>query len=478
MKILKNIPFLTKDSSKNQFSFLPKDSIINYEEVNHNLEEIPNVKDPKHKDKLYFIYDKQSDRFVYFFESNIFIFSSKGTLDKFTKVELCETVKMAAVEYNYNFLLLLTKSNQAIIAELKNHIYDNYNIFDKGNFLGGFFIKRKPDSDNKFCKLVMVSDKNFIISKIYVEQTEKGEIIFKRKNNFFTSKEMKIFNYFYNSDFNVVIFRVEKCDFALVNLKSKYCYETFISLNHININNIMMMSTFLVRNIYHKLYFIHMNAKIIEFYGLKDLKKNKPPKVIQLEFGVYNQNIKLQFTNNLIFIYNDNNIYIYDIKSKTNNKILTMYYRTNREYLNFYKNIKVCGDYLAIGTNIYKTKFLQETYFNKNFKENEKETFFITLRRDNTKHIIKKVLIDIFDNYEISKLYEYLTVLIKNNSRNVKIINYNKKNVYQIMFQGKNYFYLNRDEIFALFSRKIKDRDPIKIIQFMGINYIYIKQII
>ena len=159
MKILKNIPFLTKDSSKNQFSFLPKDSIINYEEVNHNLEKIPNVKDPKHKDKLYFIYDKQSDRFVYFFESNIFIFSSKGTLDKFTKVELCETVKMAAVEYNYNFLLLLTKSNQAIIAELKNHIYDNYNIFDKGNFLGGFFIKRKPDSDNKYCKLCMVSDK-------------------------------------------------------------------------------------------------------------------------------------------------------------------------------------------------------------------------------------------------------------------------------------------------------------------------------
>ena len=59
------------------------------------------------------------------------------------------------------------------------------------------------------------------------------------------------------------------------------------------------------------------------------------------------------------------------------------------------------------------------------------------------KHIIKKVLIDIFDNYEISKLYEYLTVLIKNNARNVKIINYNKKNAYQIMFQGKNFFYIN-----------------------------------
>ena len=305
-----------KSKKNTTFSFLPKDSIIDYEEVHHNLDEIINIKESKYKDKLYFIYDKQSDRFIYFFNSNIFIFNSKGTLEKYTKVELSETVKIAAVEYTCNFLLLLTKSNQGIICELRNNIYENYSIFDKGNFLGGFFIRRKPDKDNKYCKLCIVSEKNFIISKIYVEPTEKGEIVFRRKT-VFTSKEMKILNYFYNSDFNVIIFKVEKCDFILVNLKSKYCYETFISLdNYLNRNNIMMMSSFLVRNIYHKLYFIHMNSKIIEFYGLKDIKNKKPPKVIQLEFGVYNQNIKLQFTNNLVIIYNDNYIFIYDIKLK------------------------------------------------------------------------------------------------------------------------------------------------------------------
>ena len=460
-----------KNKKNDTFSFLPKDSIIEYEEVHHNLDEIINVKESKYKDKLYFIYDKQSDRFIYFFNSNIFIFNSKGTLEKYTKVELSETVKIAAVEYNCNFLLLLTKSNQGIICELRTNIYDNYNIFDKGNFLGGFFIRRDPDKDNKYCKLCMVNNKNFIISKIYVEQTEKGEIVFKRKN-FFTSKEMKILNYFYNSDFNVIIFKVEKCDFILVNLKSKYCYETFISLDdYLNRNNIMMMSLFLVRNIYHKLYFIHMNSKIIEFYGLRDIKNKKPPKVIQLEFGVYNQNIKLQFTNNLIIIYNDNNIYIYDIKLKKNNKILTINYLKNKDYHNFYKNIKICGDYLAIGKEFYKTKFMPEIYYNKNIKLNEKDTFFITLRRENTKHIIKKLLIEIFENYEITKLYELLSILIKNNARNQKTINYNKKNAYQIISAGKNYFYLNNDEIFTIFSRKIKGRDPIKIIQFMGIIY-------
>lgn len=472
MKILKNpFSFLSKDSSKNPFSFLPKDSIINYEEVHHNIDEIPNVKDPKYKDKLYFLYDKQSDRFVYFFESNIFIINSKGTLEKYTKIELTEAVKIAAVEYTCNYLLLLTKTNQGFICDLKNHIYENYNIFDKGKFLGGFFIKRNPEKDNKYCKLCMVSDKNFIISKIYSEQTEKGEIIFKRKNCF-TSKDMKILNYFYNSDFNVIIIRVIKVDFIIVNLKSKYCYETYIQLDNLNHNNIMMMSTFLVRNIYHKLYFIHMNSKIIEFYGLKDLKKKKPPKTIQLEFGVYNQNIKLQFTNNLVFIYNDNNIYIYDIKIKnSNNKILTLNYMRNKDYHTFYKSIKVCGDYLAIGTNFYKTKFIYQTYFDKNIKDNEKDTILVTLRRGNTKDIVKKVLTEIFQNYEIAKLYEILSILIKNNARNERKINYNKKNAYQLIFSGKNYFYLNSDEIFTIFSRRIKDRDPIKIVQFMGAIY-------
>ena len=470
MKILKNpFSYFSKESAKETFSFLPKDSIIKYEEVPFNIEEITNTKDPKYKEKLYFLYDKQSDRFVYFFDSNIFIFNSKGKVEKYTKIELAEPIKIAAVEYNCNYLLLLTKTNQAIISELKNHIYENYNIFDKVKLIGGFFIKKNTVKDNQYCKLCMVSENKFIISKIYAEKTEKGEYILKRKK-FYASKEMKIFNYFYNSDFNVMIIRIEKCDFILVNLKSKLCYETYIPLDHLN-NNIMQMSIFLVRNIYHKLYFIHMNSTLIEVYGLKDLKNKKPPKTIQLEFGVYNQNIKLQFTSNLVFIYNDNNIYIYDIKAKNNNKILTMNYMKSREYHNFYKNIKVYGDYIVIGMNFYKTKFNYENYFNKNIKDNEKETFFITLRRGNTKHIIKKLLIDIFQNYEITKLYEYISILIKNNARNEKKIKDNKKNAYQLMFGGKNYFYFNSDEIFTIFSYKIKDRDPIKIVQFMGIIY-------
>ena len=366
-----------KNKNNSTFPFISSDSIIKYDKVHHNIEEFTNIKDPKYKDKLYFIYDKQSDRFIYFYDSNIFIFNSKGTLEKYAKVDLIERIKIAAVEYNLNFLLLLTRSNQAIICDLKNNISENYNnSFDKGNFIGGFFIKRRPDKDNKYCKLCMVGEKKFIISKIYVEQNEKGEYIFKRKH-FYTSKEMQIFNYFYNSDHNVVIIRLELCDFLLVNLKSKTCYETLITLDHLNMKDIILSSMFLVRNIYHQLYFIHMNSKNIEFYGLKDLKNKKPPKVIKLDLGVNPRNIKLQFTNNLIFVYNNKNIFIYDIKSKLNNKILTITMDKNKEYIDIYKNMRVYGDYITIGRDFYKTKFDSETYFDKKYKENENEGFLI-----------------------------------------------------------------------------------------------------
>ena len=459
-----------KTGNSSPFPFITSDSIIKYDEVQFNVKDVINNKDPKYQEKLYFIYDKQSDRFIYFYESNIFIFNSNGKIEKYTKVQLTEKIKLAAVEYTYNFLLLCTRSNQALICNLKYNISEHYNIFDKGEYLGGFFIKRKPGKDSQYCKLCMVNEKKFIISKIYVEQTEKGDYVFKRKH-FYTSKEMTIYNYFYNSDFNIVILRIELCEFFLVNLKSKVCYETLISLDHLNMNNIIMISMFLVRNIYHQLYLIHMNSKNIEFYGLKDLKKKKPPKVIKLDYGVNHQNIKLQFTNNLVIIYNERNIFIYDIKSKNNNKILTLNMGKNKEYPNFYKNIRIYGDFIVIGSSFYRTKFDNQIYFDKKYKENELQAFLITLRRGNTNHIIKKVLIEVLENNEITKLQYLISNMIKYNARKNKQINEDKKNAYQIACSGHNYFYLNNDEIFSLFSRKIKDKDPVKIIQFMGIIY-------
>ena len=462
-----------KRDKENLTKFITPDIPISLEEIHHNIEDLTNVKDKKLSEKLYFLYDKQSDRFIYFYESNIFILNSRGILEKKIKIELLEKIKLAAVEYNCNYMLLLTKSNQGIISDLNKNINENYNIFDKGDFMGGFFIKRDSDKDNKYCKLCMVSNRNFIISKIYTEQTDRNGIVFKRKN-FFTSKEMRIYNYFYNSDFNIIIIRIELYDFLVVNLKSKICYENLITLNNLNTKDIIPVSMFLVRNIYHKLCFIHMNSKDIEFYKIKDLKNIKQPKVIKLDLGVNHQNIKLQFTNNLIFIFNEKNIYIYDTKSKSDNKILTINYNKSKDYQNFYKNIKIYGDYISIGNKFYKTIFSPEKYYEYNITnkiKKEEEMLLILLRRDNARNIIKKLLLDTVENANIEKIYYLIDITISKNSKNKNIIQ-DKKNPYQVTINpGKNYFYFNSDEIFALFSRKIKDTNPIRIVQLMGVLY-------
>ena len=70
-----------KPNNNSPFSFINSDSIIDYEEVHHNVESLTDAKDPKFKENIYYLYDKQSDRFVYFYyNSNIFIFSSKGQI--------------------------------------------------------------------------------------------------------------------------------------------------------------------------------------------------------------------------------------------------------------------------------------------------------------------------------------------------------------------------------------------------------------
>ena len=462
-----------KKEKTNFFKFITPENPLSFNEVHHNFDEMKNIKDPLHNDKLYFLYDKQSDRFIYIFDSNIYIFSSKGTLEKHIKVELFEKAKLAAVEYNCNFLLLLTKSNQGIISDLSNNISENYNIFDKGDFLGGFFIKRNENKTDKLCKLCMVSNKNFIISKIYTEQNERGGRVFKRKN-FFTSKEMRIYNYYYSSESKVIIIRIEFYDFLVINLKNKVCYEQWIKLNNLNTKEIVQTSMFMVRNIYHKLYFIHMNSTFIEFYEIKDLKRKKETKIIKFESEVNQQNIKLQFTNNLIFVFNEKNIYIYDIKSKKNKKISELNYQKNKDYQNFYKTIKIYGDYIEIGKKFYKTTLSPDKFYENNRLNeliNEQEMFLIILRREGSRNIIKKILIEALENVRVDNIYTLINILISKNVKN-NIITQDKKNPFQILLNPtKNYFFLNSDEVFALFSRNIKGINPIRTIQLMGILY-------
>ena len=102
---------------------------------------------------------------------------------------------------------------------------------------------------------------------------------------------------------------------------------------------------------------------------------------------------------------------------------------------------------------------------------NEEEMFLILLRRENSRNIIKKILIQYLENINIEKIYSLVNLLIMKNVKNNNI-SQDKKNPFQILlYPTKNYFFLNSDEIFALFTRNIKNINPIRLVQLMGILY-------
>lgn len=152
----------------------------------------------------------------------------------------------------------------------------------------------------------------------------------------------------------------------------------------------------------------------------------------------------MQFTNNLIFVFNEKNIYIYDIKSKKNKKISELNYQKNKDYQNFYKTIKIYGDYIEIGKKFYKTTLSPDKFYENNRLNeliNEQEMFLIILRREGSRNIIKKILIEALENVKVDNIYTLINILISKNVKN-NIITQDKKNPFQILLNPtKNYFF-------------------------------------
>ena len=61
-----------KRDKENLTKFITPDIPISLEEIHHNIEDLTNVKDKKLSEKLYFLYDKQSDRFIFMNQTYLF----------------------------------------------------------------------------------------------------------------------------------------------------------------------------------------------------------------------------------------------------------------------------------------------------------------------------------------------------------------------------------------------------------------------
>ena len=374
------------------FSFIPEKSFITYKKVPLISPDIKKLQEQMIKNnniyKPSFFYDKYTNQFIYINGEVVIILDTKCKMKTFSRIIIKEKIKSISIEYNNKYVLYNTFDCKSFIINLLDlniiECFEN----NKAKYLGGFFIPYKTENkEHDYFILCMISRTYFNISRIKKRKNSYNDFEYFNKKSFISNK-MKIVEFDFNHIFKILlIIKSEPMSFCLYNLKSKNCYKTPIIINCIKLNE--NETKLYLQNIYKKLYLIKLTDSVIQVYRLKNLKEIKQPLEINYINNEKNKikvkHIYLQFYNNLIIVYSENYIKIYDIKNKNNYEIFSLELY-NKEYNNIFYKFKIYGKYLLINHNFYKIKFLNFNY-RKYSKISEKDIFF-TLRRRNNIHII------------------------------------------------------------------------------------------
>lgn len=461
-----------ENKEENFFDFLPENSVIKYKKFNFDFKKIKASDFNLQKAK--YIYDIYTNQFIYFIGGNIHVFNRKGKLERKIRYTKVDKIRYCTCETNNKYIMIVTEKNKVFLFDLKFEYESEYVTIDfktenvLGFIHGGFFIPRISKDDKKKegneYNFGIISNNSYRIVNVIINGKD-----FQFKN-VFISDRIPITEYYFNNIFNVLIIRNEYQGFYLINLKNSYCYNSCIELN---INNVYLTSKFYIQNIYKKLYFIHFTENLIEFYRLNDIKKIKEPKKIEFnksEKSIDYELTQLQFYNNLIILYLDDNIRIYDIKAGQKRKMGKADIPKNK-IDGFLDRIKIYGKYVAFNNDIYKIKFRPEIFLTLHVS-NTFETFFNLLRRKNSTSAVTSLLINLINRYELSTFYAIIFKLIENYAKSKEeIYNDDKKNAFQIIYIGHNFFYLPQDDVFSLFSNDFDKIENEKLLQIMVTVY-------
>ena len=481
---------MNENDNNSLFSFLHKESFITYKKlqlINPTIEKLQNqIKGKNNTFKPYFFYDKYTNQFLYIDGEVVIILDSKCQIKTFSRINIKEKIKSIAIEYKNKYVLYNTYDCKSFIINLFD--LDTINCFEnkKAQYLDGFFIPYKTENkEHEYFILCMISRTYFNISRIRKRQNTYNEFEYYSKKPFISNK-MKIIDFNFNHIFKMLlIIKADPISFCLYNLKSKISYKTPIILNNIKIKE--NETKLYLQNIYRKLYLIYLYDSVIEVFKLRNLKEIKVPLKI-----VYNnkdknkikiKNVYLQFYNDFIIIYMESYIKIYDIKSKDFNYEIYALKISKEQYNNIFYSSRINGKYISINNDFYKIIFLNLNY-RVYAKSCLKDIFFTILRRRNTTHIIKQILFELLNNYQISKFFEILEQLVINHKKyiqksSIKSISKELKNdPFKIIYKGYNSFFLSEDYLLGLFNQCFdKNIKPEYFIKILGYLYnIYTKQ--
>ena len=442
------------------FSFNQETSFVIYKKVVLLTPEIEAISNQlkSEKFKASFFYDIYTNQFIYINGEIIIILDTKCRMKTFSRINYQEKIKAISVEYNNKYILLTTFDYKLHIINLQDMEIVDYSGFKNSQYIGGFFIKyKRPEKMHDYFIVCLITKNNFHIKRILKNKNEfDNSFKYSIKSNYISNK-MKILDYNFNEVFKMLlIIKSNPISFVLFNLKSKSCYHSPIIIN-IGILKENEYKLYL-KQIYEKLYLIHLdNKNIINIYRLNNIRKMKTPRKIKYsnKENINIENIKLQFYNNLLFLYIDNFIKIYDIKSKSNNYEISILNILEKDSNIFIKS-NIVGKYILINDEYYKIKFSKKRYI-KYSNTLSKDVFFALLRRKNSNLIIKKVLFEYLNNYNIWNFFDVIETTIINHKKFLKktgtYILDDKNNPYIVQYKGNNQFFLAEGYLLTLFNQ-------------------------
>ena len=382
------------------------------------------------KEKEYnLLYDRDRNLYIKFDNQFLKVFQKDSKIIYQMDYKYSNEIKMATFNKNTQLLCLISKENLYFVNFEKQTF--SIDAYDKLLFV--CFIGSPKDDKNLLC---ILTEELFKVLTIDISNYEKTT------EKIYFEIPIKASDYLYNEKYKILILKYENT-FTFINLKKKQTlckpfYNVKIPVQEIN--------KIYLHEIYDKLYLIIIDSSTIKFFELNNINKIEKKKEIKINTN----NIEIQFLDNLIICYLDDNILIYDIKMKKNELIANFKYHPLIK-----KDIVFYDDIIRINGNYYLTNINLELLMN-SFKENDfnnyEELFFCLYRRknNNIEHI--NFCIYIIEKRKFNSIIQIFKKNIQIYLKSKKSIQEEKKSDSYIKRYKKEYKFVSQIDFFQIFN--------------------------
>ena len=349
----------------------------------------------------FFVYDQYTSTFIVINnDSKTYSFLAKK--EKIT-LSLSTLSPITAISIDDSFLYLteVHLNNVVIFRSIKRNISSVIFQSENDTILSVLFISAK-DAKKKILIITATS------LSIYTAEETNGVIA----REIILAKRIAIDDFVYLKSKKILIIK-SSVNFLMLNVNN--IEENKAMTISFQVKSLLNISKFFIEDIYGRSYFIHFTEGQVQLINLRSV--NKVEKIILFTNDLTDSKIdyktaKLQFTNNLILIYINKSILIYDIKQKNNYNIGVIDIAMNYQ--------KVYGDYIEVDSEVCKVQFNLE-FFYKNSNCNTYDTFFTLLRRKDSMKVCVDVLIDLIAKFQVTNLKnifaKLIRIIVRNNSK-------------------------------------------------------------